>query len=98
EVFGEHLEQLALAWVDRAPGRAVVDDKVSERPLAVLDGADHDRNVGLVDVRGRLGNDRDAVVAERRPELLGDGGRDLLRIELSDDRAGGLPHAGGGRG
>jgi len=63
---------------------------VAEESLAVLDGARHDHGVGVVEVGRRLGDDRDTVVAERGPNLLGDRGRHPLRIELSDDRAGDL--------
>src|SRR5438445_540078 len=54
--------------------------------LPVLDGASDDGGVGLVEVCRRLGGDRDAVVAERRPKLFGDRRRQVLRIELPDDR------------
>src|SRR5206468_9398390 len=84
QVLGKHLEELALPGIDRASGRPVVDDEVPERPLPVLDSAGHDRGVGLVEACRRLGDDRDAVVAERHPELLGDGDRHTLWIELAD--------------
>ena len=90
QVLGQHLEELALPRIDRAPGRAIVDDEVPERPLAIVDGARHGRGVGRIEVDRQLGDDRDTVVAERGPDLLGDRGRYPLRIELSDDRAGDL--------
>jgi hypothetical protein len=45
---------------------------VSERPLHVPDDARHHERIVLVDARRNLGDDLDAVVAERRPQRLGD--------------------------
>ncbi len=86
EVLREHLEELALARIDRPPRGPVVDDEVSERPLHVPDDARHHERIVLVDARRNLGDDLDAVVAERRPQLLGDDRGHVLGIEVADDR------------
>ena len=84
EVLGQHLEQLALAAIDRPARGAIVHHQVAERAARVTNGAHHDgRALG----RRRAVDDADRVVVERAPELIGDGRRHLAQIELTHDRA-----------
>ena len=57
-----------------------------ERSLDVPDHARDDGRIVLVDVRRNLRDDLDAVVAERRSQLLRDRGRHVPGVEVADDR------------
>ena len=91
QVLREHLEELTLSRIDRAPRGPVVDDEVSKRPLHVADDARHDARIVLVDAHRVFGDDLDAVVAEGRPQLLGDCRGHVLGVEVADDRPRDLP-------
>ncbi len=90
ERFGEHLEQLALAWIDRARACPVGGDEVPKRDGIVGDRA-HDRRAGGDAVGHRLTQvHRDLVVAERVAELCGDRRGELGEVELAENAPGDL--------
>ncbi len=90
QIVGEHLQQLALTWIDGPGRRAVGHQEVAEDVALFADGADQ---AGLArDVGGNLGAEAHGglVVAQGVLEQLGDGAGELAEVELTEQAAGDL--------